>query len=215
MFHSGRRKLERTPSRAQRPYRAGLGRFFRPILEILEKRVLLSTTAADNPAVATYLTSPLGFEENQGQADSQVRFLARGQNATLFLTPSEAVLSLVQPAATTASGAAPTAGGQTAVLQMQLDGANPAPQVVGVDPLAATSNYLLGNDPSQWHVGVPTFGQVEYQQVYRGIDLLFHGSQQQLEYDFQVAAGADPGQVALDFQGQDGLAVDADTGRGT
>ena len=37
---------------------------------------------------------PLAFEANKGQAGSRVKFLARGTRHTLFLTDTEAVLSL-------------------------------------------------------------------------------------------------------------------------
>ena len=42
---------------------------------------------------------PLSFEVNRGQADSQVKFLARGSGYALFLTGNEAVLSLRKPSA--------------------------------------------------------------------------------------------------------------------
>src|SRR5688572_11081383 len=37
---------------------------------------------------------PLSFEQNQGQADRKVKFLSRGPNYALLLTPTEAALSL-------------------------------------------------------------------------------------------------------------------------
>jgi len=37
---------------------------------------------------------PIAFEENQGQTDARVKFLARGPHYTLFLTSTEAMLSL-------------------------------------------------------------------------------------------------------------------------
>jgi hypothetical protein len=45
-------------------------------------------------AQSNYGKLPLSFEANQGQADAQVKFLAHGQGYVLFLTPTEAVLSL-------------------------------------------------------------------------------------------------------------------------
>src|SRR5438128_2234709 len=58
---------------------------------------------AAEPAVATKATLqtayghlPLSFEANQGQSDAQVQFLAHGRGYSLFLTPSEAVLTLRQ-----------------------------------------------------------------------------------------------------------------------
>src|SRR3970282_389544 len=47
----------------------------------------------------TYGKLPLAFEVNQGQTDSQVKFLSRGRGYTLFLTPTEAVLALRKPQA--------------------------------------------------------------------------------------------------------------------
>src|SRR5262245_31466647 len=43
---------------------------------------------------STFKKMPLRFEINRGQTDSQVRFLARAADSTLFLTASEAVLYL-------------------------------------------------------------------------------------------------------------------------
>ena len=44
--------------------------------------------------VQEYGQLPLSFEENVGQTDAQVRFLSRGSGYALFLTDTEAVLSL-------------------------------------------------------------------------------------------------------------------------
>jgi hypothetical protein len=50
---------------------------------------------------------------------------------------------------------------------------------------------------------------VRYRSVYPGIDLVYHGQQEQLEYDFVVAPGADPKQIRLDIQGAEKLYLDA------
>ena len=50
--------------------------------------------------------------------------------------------------------------------------------------------------------------KVHYDQVYPGIDLVFYGNPQQLEYDLIVAPGADPGQIRLSFDGVDGIRLD-------
>jgi hypothetical protein len=71
---------------------------------------------------------------------------------------------------------------------MQLVGANPNAQVVGLDPQAGTSNYFIGNDPTQWHSHVGNYGQVAYQDIYPGIGLVYYGNQRQLEYDFTIWA---------------------------
>ena len=159
---------------------------------------------AEPPAGAAALTRPvtgygqlpLAFEANQGQSDDQVRFLARGEGYSLFLTPTEAVLSLRAPEPS------------STVVRMRLDGANTQSTLTGLDPLAGTSNYLIGNDPGRWRVDVPSFARVHYASVYPGIDLVYYGKQRQLEYDFVVGPNADPSSVALAFDGVDALSID-------
>lgn len=143
---------------------------------------------------ASSVSIPLFFEPNVGQTDSRVKFLARGAGYGLFLTSNDAVLSLQHP----------TLKGQPVksnVIRMHLDGASSAARVQGAEPLPGKSNYFIGNNPAKWHRGVSQFGRVEYQRVYPGVDLVYYGNQQQLEYDFRVAPGADPNQIALSFQG--------------
>src|SRR5262249_4875799 len=151
----------------------------------------------------SYDRLPLSFEANAGQADPAVRFLAHGRVYSLALTPQEAVFQLPAPAADHSAASADTA------LHMQLVGANPAPQLVGQEELPGKVNYSLGNDPTRWHTDIPTFAQVEYRGVYPGIDLVYHGQQRQLEYDFLVAPGADPQAIALAFPGAAQVATDA------
>jgi hypothetical protein len=80
---------------------------------------------------------------------------------------------------------------------MSLAGANPAATVTGLEELPGTRNYLIGNDPAKWRTNVPTYAKVKYQSVYPGIDLVYYGNPQHLEYDFLVAPGADPSAIAL------------------
>jgi uncharacterized protein with LGFP repeats len=146
---------------------------------------------------------PLRFEGNRGQTDDQVQFFTRGNRYTLFLTASEAVLVARPSSEATDSLAA------QAVLRLQLVGANPTPQVTGVDKLPGVSHYFIRQHPQQWRTHVPTYSRVKYEAVYPGIDLVYYGNQGQLEYDFIVAPGADPQAITLHFAGTETLAIDA------
>jgi hypothetical protein len=149
---------------------------------------------------------PLIFEPNQGQADSKVKFLARGAGYTLFLDNAGAVLAMP-----TAHSSSPAPGEKDSseskkdrnekIVRMNLVGANPAAVTAGSDLLPGKTNYLIGNDPQQWHRGIPQFAAVHYGSVYPGIDLVFYGNRGHLEYDFRVAPGADPAQAQLQFDG--------------
>src|SRR3989475_8787609 len=175
--------------------------------------------ATKQQVLVAYGKLPLIFEANQEQTDPQVKFLSRGSGYTLFLTPTEAVLALREGASARnvvdGSPAAKRERGQPlqgTVLRMKLLGANPTPRVTGVEELPGRSNYFVGNDPAKWRANVPTYAKVEYRNVYPGVNLVYHGNQRQLEYDFVVSPGADPKAITLAFEGvegMEGVAIDA------
>ncbi len=171
------------------------------------------TPAAPAPRVALG-QPPLGFEPNQGQSDGHVKFLARGSGYALFLTSTEAVLSLRTPARSSGVAARrvahvlETQAGRATVVRLKFLGANPAPQVVGLEALPGRVNYFRGIDPTRWRTGIPTYARVKYEAVYPGIDLIYYGSQGELESDFVVAPGADPGTIRLGFEGVGELRLD-------
>lgn len=153
--------------------------------------LFIAVTAMAAPGVK-WGNIPLSFEPNAGQAAGPVRYLARGSSYTLYLAGGEAVL----------------AGHNQAPLRTKLSGANLSAPITGEAPQASTSNYFAGSDPRKWHPSVPNFGRVRYTGVYPGIDLVFYGKDGNLEYDWMVAPGADPGHIGMIFEGADRLRID-------
>jgi hypothetical protein len=149
---------------------------------------------------------PLSFEPNRGQTSPEVRFLSRTAGYTLLLTEAGAVFALQAGNALTAGERAPVSPRQTSVA-MRLLGANPSPRMEGLQELVGKVHYMRGANPKRWQVNVPTYGKVAYREVYPGIDVVFHGDQRQLEYDFVVAAGADPRVIRLAFDGAETIRV--------
>lgn len=158
----------------------------------LVARALLALLASGSPATAQL---PLGFEPNRGQGQSSAGFLARGAGYALFLTSTDAVLHL---------GCAPRPS-PGSVVRIKLAGANPYAPAEASGDLPGKSHYFLGNDPRRWRTNIPTFKQVRYKGVYPGVDLIYHGHQGLLEYDFVVLPGGDPGVVQLAFEGVEAL----------
>ena len=151
---------------------------------------------------------PLIFEPNQGQGnldagDARAKFVTRGSGYSLFLGSDGAILSLLARDSSRGSSArnSQNHGVRVESVQMRLAGANPNASVTGADRLPGKSNYFLGNNPAKWRTGVPQFARVRYENIYPGINLVFYGNQGHLEYDFQVAPGADPAQALLEFNG--------------
>jgi len=147
---------------------------------------------------------PLIFEPNQGQAAPPFQFQARGRGYGLYLSRNEAVLSFRDGNARSAKADHPPA-----VVKMQFAGASPGSEPYGDERLPGHSNYFLGNDRSKWLTNIPQFRRVRYRDLYRGVDLDFYGNQGRLEYDFEVSPGADPNQIALEFDGAKHLDVAA------
>ncbi len=175
-------------------------------------------TGAPNSSVAPKpIHLPLFFEANRGQADSRVQFMARGKGYTLLLTPTETILTESQTQVSTRSGAfgpfqnplSATKTSRGSVIRMQLVGANTAPAMTGLEELPGKVNYLIGNDPSKWQTHVALYSQARTEQVYPGVDLLFHGDERQLEYDFVVAPGADPSKIAFRISGAARMKINA------
>ncbi len=175
-----------------------------------------ATAAAHRPsspaATRAHATAalPTGFELNRGQTDRRVTFLAHGSGYTLFLTATEAVLNVTTLTAAHArmdktAAARPTGGD---VVRLRLVGANAHAVVSGLDRLPGASNYLLGHKRSQWRTGVQSYAQVSYRDIYHGVNLVYHGAQRQLEYDFVLAPGVSPTAIKLDVLGARGLRLD-------
>ena len=136
-------------------------------------------------ATAAAIQLPVYFEPNEGQVDTAVQFVARTPHHTVFLSGNEAVLSQ--------KGHAP--------VRMILAGARRDVKPRGVERAQAMSNYFAGNNSSKWRTAIPQFAKVRYESIYPGIDILYYGRDRNLEYDFVVAPGADPGVIDLAYEG--------------
>src|SRR5579871_1833961 len=139
---------------------------------------------------------PITFEPNVGQTDARVKYMAHAANATVWLTPGSAVLGVTEKS-------------QRAVLRLRFKGGNRLAKILGEDALPGVSNYFIGRDSTKWRSGVHQFAKVRHQNVYPGIDVVFYGNPQKLEYDFVLRPGADPSRIRLAFDGSDSLSIDS------
>ncbi|HXU33404.1 MAG TPA: SBBP repeat-containing protein [Thermoanaerobaculia bacterium] len=142
---------------------------------------------------------PIRFEENVGQVkDGDVRFFARGRGYRLFLGREGAVFSL---------GNAMSATGTTGTMRLRLAGGAEGTAPLGIDRMKTQSNYLLGNDPSAWHLRVPSFAGVRYEEVYPGTDVVFSGNERRVEQSFFLDAKAEPRRIRLVYEGASAVEI--------
>ncbi|CAA9479125.1 MAG: CBM44, partial [uncultured Segetibacter sp.] len=81
------------------------------------------------------------------------------------------------------------------------------PVIVPDKPLSTYNNYFIGNDPSKWKGNCRIYQAVTYQNMYPGIDVRYYTSEGHLKYDIIVHPGANLSQLAMKYDGVDGLQV--------
>jgi hypothetical protein len=136
---------------------------------------------------------PLRFEANQGQFDPSVRYAARTSAYSIALTANGA--SFLFPGSPRIS--------------LSLPGSSAKPVIDPQDPMAVRTEYMVGRREN-WHSGIASYLRISYQSVYPGVDMVYYGKESQLEYDFVLRPGADPGAIRLQFTGASKIAITAD-----
>ncbi len=134
---------------------------------------------------------PLAFEQNRGQAPSDVRYLARGQGYNLLLTSQGSRLLF-------------RSQGKVLSVATEFSGANSRSAIAAEEKLSGKVHYLRGQATI---TDIPTYAKLRYKVFYPGIDLVYYGVQSKLEYDFVVQPKADPEVIAMRFIGADELSV--------
>src|ERR1035441_7629064 len=135
-------------------------------------------------AKAMLAQTPLRFEANQGQWDPAVLYAARSGGYDLMLTAHGPSLVL--------------AGSHS--VDISLTHSNPKPSIEAIGKLPTRTDYFLGAREN-WHTNIANYSRVRYGAVYPGVDVVYYGRQNQLEFDFVLQPGADPHAISLRFRG--------------
>ena len=100
------------------------------------------------------------------------------------------------------AGTGPEAGVSARIDISPVDG-SPTLAIAATEQLPTKVHQFVGSDPSKWRRNIPTAARVRVPQLYDGIDLKYYGTERDIEYDFIVAPGADPGVIGLRVAGAD------------
>jgi len=166
---------------------SSIGLFGLCILTITSNIATPRISPDNKPSVPPkWALAPILFEPNVGQASSRARFLGRGTGYTVLLSETEVTYIFRN-------------NGLPLRIDMKLIGARESSSMSASDIQKSVSNYFVGSDQRRWHSRVPNYASVSTQNIYNGINLSFYGSNRELEHDFQVAPGADPGKSRFDF----------------
>src|SRR3977135_697616 len=130
--------------------------------------------------------APLTLEPNRGQAPKNVDFIASSLS-------HQGLLSAAGPALEVFAAATKSVD----PVQLQFLGANPSAAGQGLDKVAFTSAYFFASDKEGLLRNLPNYSKLLSRQVWLGIDVLYYGNREKLEYDLIVAAGADPDAIKI------------------
>src|SRR5579863_3454216 len=137
---------------------------------------------------------PLAFEKH---GDG---FVARGQGYVIGLEGGKLVV-VVAP-----KDVAPR-DNASRVVSLELVGAGAGRAVPGGE-LPGKVNYIHGNDPRKWQIGLATYERIAYPNAKPGIDVVYYGNLQQLEFDLVAKPGSDPEAIRLKVRGAGRLSID-------
>ncbi|MBL6978782.1 MAG: SBBP repeat-containing protein [Desulfobacteraceae bacterium] len=165
-----------------------------------------------------YSKLPLYFIENKGQLDPKVRFYVKTSGQTLYFTDEGIVFDLLRGEKETGKGtevakkSRQTKGVKTErlVFNLGFENAREGILIEGLDRQDARINYFVGNDRNKWKRGIPTYKGVVYKGVYKGIDLKIFGNGKDIEYEFIVNPGGNPGDILLTYNGIEGIATNGE-----
>jgi gliding motility-associated-like protein len=91
--------------------------------------------------------------------------------------------------------------------KMTFEGANAKPQITGSKPQKVYYNYYLGNDPSRWKSGIHPCRNIDYTNLYNGIDVHVGSEKGSIVYDFIVAPNTDAAQIKMRFDGESDISI--------
>jgi Carboxypeptidase regulatory-like domain/Beta-propeller repeat len=198
------------------------------VRQVSAVEVVQQATEADKPSMQQIEKqlggSKVSFEENRGQFDKRVRYMARAAGSTIFLAADEIVYVLPMmdnPEPEVRSPKTRIKDLRAEIedkkpnfayaLRMKLAGANPESTFAGEETLEYQTNYFKGSDQSKWQSDVPNHTRVKYENVYEGIGMVWHGKEKgETQYDFVVAPNADASQISIEFDGANNLEIDAE-----
>src|SRR3990170_7838148 len=175
-----------------------------------------STPLVDVESAA--ITAVLGahdFTENAGQLSKRdVFFYAGSENVQVGFAQSAILVGVLArmpepvpiPNGPRSLGSFPHESQRSrgVLVRIAFEGSNPV-RPEGAEPLPHRSHYFLGSDPAGWRMDVAHYAQIVYRDLYDGVDVSYQIGREGLKYDITVRPGADPGKIAVLYEGVEGL----------
>jgi hypothetical protein len=156
-------------------------------------------------AATAFGNAPLYFIPNQGQKNGRALYYAKARAYTLWLTKQGLVFDSIKRIPGKAQNAC-----ERDVSRLIFKGASPSADLEAEGSTGYTVSYFYGRDADDWKTGLAASKGVIYRGVYSGIDLKIYGFEREVEYDWIVGPGRDPGKIRMEFQGVRATRIDSE-----
>lgn len=157
-------------------------------------------------------SSHIWFAENKGQWKDGILYQGKFYGGKVFLEkneitylfyPKEGIKELYHKSKNHHTDSVFTVH----ALKMSFLNSNSNSYVIKIDSNDYYENYIIGNDSKKWASHVKSYKQLVYQNLYNNIDLKILSTKNNFRYDFVLHAGANLNDIALKWQGDDGLEI--------
>ncbi len=140
---------------------------------------------------------PLSFVENRGQWPGTLKYHLRAAKMDVFFTPQQIVFY-------------PFPANKRERFRLTFPGANEHVTIEGRDKTRAKFTFFQGRNPQKKKTGTASYHKLIYREIYPHIDLIICSEKGQIKTEFRVKKGGDPGQIAFQYEGVNGITIDAD-----
>ncbi len=136
------------------------------------------------------------FETNNGQAPSEVKFIARSSRYIIYFENDKIKFFLPDK----------SNGGRNREVVIKLNNSS-VYKIEGLEASAKINNYFLGNHHDRWSSNNLSFKKIKYVNLYKNIDVIFYFTENNLEFDFEIAPGGSYQNIKLGIEGHDLLRI--------
>ncbi|MBC7350173.1 MAG: SBBP repeat-containing protein [Candidatus Aminicenantes bacterium] len=174
------------------------------------------------PSIYNYGKLPLYFIRNDGQIDSRVKFYEKAAGHSIFFAEDGIYMMLTKhieegqlpdKALRRFKDEAKLANSKkskTELVRLTPLNARKRAEIVAEEEQFGRVNYFIGRNQEKWKTGIPTFRKVRYREIYDGVDIVFYGNNNQLEYDIIAQPGVDVSKIAFEYEGIKDLKISED-----
>lgn len=146
------------------------------------------------------------FAENKGQWEDQVIFHAGIPSGAAFFEQNSILFhfrddDFLKDAHSGNPDFNPPDFIQHHAFRVRFEGAVDKPNCYGIDPGSDYENYFIGKNTKKWASRVRNFGHLVYKDLYDGIDLIVHGKENSMKYDFKIQPGSNPKDIIIEYEG--------------